>query len=341
MHFRPFVRMAVCQGIAALGFVLFLLFVRWHPTVDEGQKAAAKPAAAFVAALPAAPRSTPVPPSAATSPKAPPAPAAAPAPVPKTPARPDETGATDRFRASTAKVESAPAAPALPAPAARKVAAAETLDASVRDKPLGYLNQFKDMTDFHTFLDKLPREQDRNARTMSLIRVEGLPATVADLRRLLQSYRIEPFLFNPARFNYLITQDCRLLKDPQSIQTHVAQFGRYLRGETGNIAYRELRREFIAQARAQREIAAAITDPSEFDRMELGLASAELTRFFRKLESDTAAQLSEVTGKPVAVNDISRIDCRFRNVNGAMVLVPFQAWIGTDPGRGAISVSRG
>jgi hypothetical protein len=246
----------------------------------------------------------------------------------------------ERFRPAAQRTDDADATAELPPATSGRPHDIRHIPAPPRELPLSYLMKFRNMTDFHAFLDTLPSPARDDNRTMSLIRIEGLPQTEPDMRRLFQSYRMEPFLFNPDRFNYLITADGRLLRDPASIGSHIARLGRYLREDRPNAACSAIRNDAVERARRSSAIRDAITDPAEFDRMQLGLGSAHLARFFRKLEDDTARQLTELTGRSVAVEDIARIDCRFRDVNGAMVLVPWSACLGTGAGREPVRIWR-
>jgi len=239
----------------------------------------------------------------------------------------------ERFRPSARRIEDASTTPKFPPAVKGRKRRGDTVIANPRPLPLSYLMKFRNMDEFHAFLDKLPDVRDDESRTMSLIRIEGLPSAVPEMRRLFESYRMEPFLFNPKRFNYLITADLKLLKERAAIRDYISAVGRYLREDEPNGAYLAIRDDIVGRARRKAPIVRAISDPTEFDRMHLGLASAYLTRFLRRLEADTARQLTELTGKSVKVGDIARIDCRFKDVNGVMVLVPWKAWLGSGPHR--------
>jgi hypothetical protein len=327
MRSHPWARTLFSQAVAMTGFVAFLLMMyAFTPPAPVPSEPGGAPVSAAVFLLKAddvtEPEASEQKPAKPTSPP--------PQPKPREP---------ERFRPARQRAETSRTAPPLPTAAPRPQKTAETLPVPPRDLPLSYLMQFADMAEFHAFLDQLP-ERDAPDRTMSLIRIEGLPQTVPAMRRLFESYRMQPFLFNPAKFNYLITADNRLLSEQDAIQHYVAQVGRYLREDPPNGASSAIRAEAIARARNDHAIRQALSDDTEFDRMQLGLASPHLGRFFQRLEDDTARQLAELTGTPVAVRDIARIDCRFREVNGSMVLVPWQAWLGNQPDRNPIAIWR-
>ncbi len=326
MRFHPGLRTGICQIIALAGFLVFLGIMRSQvPQVESSEHEVSKDTspALFVSLLKDPPEE------------------AKPAPADKPPVEPDRAEPPrrpERFRPSVVRMEEEPTAVRMPPAAARPRSSATEVAVPPRDLPLSYLMKFQSMAEFHSFLEELPQSSEPGARTMSLIRIEGLPETVAKMRRLFESYRLEPFLFNPDRFNYIITSDLRLLRDPAAIRTYVSTVGRYLHEREPSAAYGLIRSEFVNRARRGDTIRQAITDEGEFDRMELGLASLHLSRFFRKLEQDTARQVSELTGRAVAVRDIARIDCRFKDVSGVMVLVPWRAYLGSDPGRSPISI---
>jgi hypothetical protein len=221
--------------------------------------------------------------------------------------------------------------PDLPEETRGRPAERATVTVPPRDLPLSYLMKFRGMEDFHSFLDDLP-PQSGDGRTMSLIRIEGLPRTEVRMRKLFESYRMRPFLFNPDRFNYLITSDLRLLRDKRAIQDYIVRMGRYLRQNGENRAYERVKAEFVNRARSEKAIRQTLAGAGEFTRMQLGLASPHLTAFLRRLEEDTLRQVSELTGRALSIKDIARIDCRFREVNGALVLVPWQAYLGSSEG---------
>ena len=324
MRFRPVLRTGACQALAMGAFVFFLsLMGARRPAELLPDSAKVQKAAVFV--------------SMAAAKHAKPEPSKDP-PRPPEAVMQHEPQEPERFRPSALKHKASPTAPKLPKARPRPTAGRQKVAAPPRDLPLSYLMKFQSMDEFHAFLDNLPTEDESSRRTMSLIRIEGLPGTVTDLRRLFKSYRMEPFLFNPRRFNYLITSDLRVIHNPERIRSHVARVGRYLRGDGRNIAYDEVRRDLVKAARAKKRVTKVLTDASEFDRMELGLASPALARFFRKLEDDTARQLGKLLGRPVDVRDIARIDCRFKDVSGVMVLVPWKAYLGTQPERGGIAI---
>jgi len=244
----------------------------------------------------------------------------------------------ERFRPASAKAEGNPTTAPLPPATPGRQDRGERVAAAPEDLPLSYLMKFHDMQAFHAFLEGLSDASP--ARPMSPIRIENLPGSVPEMQRLFESYRMEPFLFNPGRFNYLITGGFKLLRDKAAIDAYIARVGRYLREEQTNAAYAAIRSQMVDRARSREAIRRAISDDAEFDHMVLGLASPYLRRFFRKLEDDTARQVTELTGRPVAVGDIARIDCRFKNVNGVMVLVPWEACLGTGPDRRAVAIWR-
>lgn len=327
MQSRPFTRTFISQAVALAGFIVFLgLMSGFAPRQEPSPNAQAQVASAAVFISLAEDEPKEAEPDASEQPKLDPPPKSA-------PRRPE------RFRPATQQVDESSAVRELPAATPRALAAAESVATPPRDLPLSYLMKFRSMSEFHAFLDKLP-DDDAGDRAMSLIRIEGLPRTVSEMRRLFQSYRMASFLFNPERFNYLITADQKLLRDRDAINAYIASVGRYLREDEPNAAYAAIRNEIINRIRSDEVIRKAITDEAEFARMKLGLASPHLSRFFRKLEDDTARQLSELTGRPVAVGDIARIDCRFKDVNGVMVLVPWRAYLGTGPERGPVTIWR-
>ena len=324
MAYRPLPRIALCQTVAFLGFVVFLVLMAGaRPARAPAEPSAdgATSAAVFLSRTG----------DDAEPPEDAPDERQHPEPEQKQPRRPE------RFQPSASPVEDASTRTELPPAAAGRPKDAERVPVPPRDLPLSYLMKFQNLRDFHAFLEALPDPPD-DAPAMSLIRIEGLPRSIGLMRRLFESYRMEPFLFNPDRFSYVITGDRRLLRDPAAVRSYVASVGRYLREAEPNAAYAAIRDECIRRARADPAIRRAITSPAEFDRMVLGLASMHLARFFRRLERDTAQQLGELTGKPVAVADIARIDCRFRSVNGVMVLVPWRAYLGTGADRAPLRI---
>jgi len=328
MRFHPFVRTVLCQGIALIAFLAFLTAMDRHAPDPSGQVsrlAQAAGAAVFVSLAddqrkpePDAPEQTAVARDAAA----------------------DARRKPERFRPSAQAVDGDPTRGELPALLPDRDFGAETVAVPPRDLPLSYLMKFRNMAEFHAFLDDLP-DVGADESTMSLVRVEGLPRTAAELRRLFASYRMEPFLFNPQRFNYLVTSHLDLLTDQSAIRDYVASVGRYMKEDGPNPAYAAIRDEFVSRARTESAIQRTITDEGEYRRMQLGLASIHLSRFLRRLEEDTARQLTELTGRPISVRDIARVDCRFRDVNGAMVLVPWRAYLGSDPSRRPIAIWEG
>lgn len=311
MRFHPFMRTVLCQGLALGAFVLFLgLMTAYAPAPGEPRHAAAAVPAGVFAAVARNEHSPDVPKIDEE--------------VPETQAEP-EPRRPERFRPSSDPAVEQPARAALPAPSPGRPPGRERIPVQ-SDLPLSYLMKFPSIEAFHTFLGSLP--EDRDAPTMARIRIEGLPESPAALRRLLRSYHMEPFLFNPDRFNYIVTSDLKILHDERSIANYVSTVGRYLEGEGANAAYASLRDDMARRVEDSPDVAATLGDRAEFASMRLGLASPHLTRFLRRLEQDTARQLTELTGGPIAVRDLSRIDCRFREVNGVMVLVPWRAWIG-------------
>lgn len=317
MKFRPFARVATSQFIAIGAFLLFLKIISGVSLRQAAKKMDRKKAEAL---LFVSMRSNDKPDKRPTQGQAPRA-----EPIKeKAPRKPQ------RFRPSATRSKSKRTPPELPPAVPSRPSSLELVHIPQRELPLSYLMKFKSLEEFHSFLDKLP-EQKTHPETMSLIRIEGLPRTIEEMKRLFESYDMKPFLFNPYRFNYIITSELKLLCDRSSIADYIVRVGRYLTEERPNQAYSAIRQEMIKHARANKAITERITEPEEFERMLLGLASANLNKFFRRLERDTARQLSELLGKTIRLRDISRIDCRFRNVNGAMVLVPWQAYLGDDP----------
>jgi hypothetical protein len=244
----------------------------------------------------------------------------------------------ERFRPASTESEASRTRVDLPDAVAGRAAAGPAIPVPPRDLPLSYLMEFQSVSEFHAFLEELPEPADADSPKMSLIRIEGLPRTLHELRGLFESYWMEPFLFNPDRFNYLITADMELIRDRDAITNYISSVGRYLREDGGNAAYAAMRREYVDRARGISTIGEALGGQDEFGRMQLGLASPHLTRFLRRLEHDTAEQVSQLTGRTVAVGDIARIECGFREVNGAMVLVPQRAWLGVGPDKGPINI---
>lgn len=326
MHFHPFTRTVVCQAIALAGFVGFLHVLQgFAPTGAASAPSVSEQASAalFASVVKQEEKKAPL--------EQPPEP------------EPEELSQSEprrpqRFRPSSVATDGRPTSAELPPAARGRPAVADEIPAQPKELPLSYLMKFRSIEEFHAFLDELPEVPDDGSATMSLIRIEGLPTTVPEMRRLFESYRMRPLLHNPKNFSYLITHDMKLLRDPESIQSYIASVGRYLRQDDRNGAYLALRDEWVTRARNEIEIFRAFRDPTEFERMELGLASPHLTRFFRKLEQDTARQLTELTGRPVAVRDLARIDCRFKIVNGVLVLVPWEAQIGTGPAGSSIRI---
>jgi len=299
MHFRPFLRTGLCQAVAMAAFLMFLAFMQAHrpfALTRPGAAAVNPKASVFVSFA-----QEPLPPERKPSdtPSA--------EPDVQRPPRPPE-----RFRPSSSRASEASETIQLPPGSARRPGSGETVRVPPEELPLSYLMKFQSMEEFHSFLDKLPEEQDADAPAMSLIRIEGLPQTVSGMTALFESYRMHPFLFNPDRFNYLITSDLRLLTGKEAIERYVSAVGRYLREDEPNSAYAAIRDGLVERARRSAAIRKVITEETEFDRMQLGLASAYLTRFFRRLERDTARQVGELTGKRVEVRDLARIDCRAR-----------------------------
>lgn len=316
-QFHPRLRMVLCQTLAMIGFLVFLGLMQSRRPVDQKHRSDGPPegsAAIFVGATRGteeedeekqkAEEKKPV------------------REAEKKPRRPE------RFRPSSRSNDAPTRGPEFPPEAAGRPEGRKAVKAPPRDLPLSYLMKFNGMEDFHSFLDDLPETQD-DARTMSLIRIEGLPRSEDRMRKLFESYRMQPFLFNPDRFNYLITGDMRLLKDKRAIDSYIARVGRYLRQQGENAAYDRVKEKFVEKARSNEGVRRTLAAAGEFERMHLGLASPHLTAFLRRLERDTVRQVSELTGRDVSVRDIARIDCRFREVNGALVLVPRQAHLGT------------
>ncbi len=326
MRLRSFSRTLFSQIIALTGCVIFLVLM-WAnvpslPRTESDDGYISHTADVFLAREPEQ-----------TKPEAVPEEEPQPAPVEseRTPSRPE------RFRPAAKDAPERPTDLDVPPAAARTDRDTEVVPSPRRELPLSYLMNFEDINEFHSFLEKLPDDLDPD-RTMSIIRIKGLPRTVSALRSLFESYHMEPFLFNPDRFNYLITDDGRLMRDRSTIRNYIAEVGRYLHEEGSNAAYDAIRNQAISAARADGTIRDAITDEAEFDRMQLGLASAHLGRFLRQLERDTARQVSELAGREIGAEDIARIDCRFEDVNGAMVLVPRTAWLGTQSGGESIQL---
>jgi hypothetical protein len=319
-------RTLLCQGIAMIGFLIFLGLLSFAPPTDSSGGSVAPGAGVLFGG-----KTRKETESSAKSPQDETPPESSRAKAPRRP---------ERFRPSAGSNETATRGGPLPA-ATREPADAPQISLPPEDLPLSYLARFRSMEDFHSFLDELPDRREDDASTMSLVRIEGLPRSEEGLRRLFESYRMEPFLFNPDRFNYLITSGGELLRSKKAIQSYIARVGRYVREDEPNAAYEGIRRRMIARARGRQSITSAITEPGEFERMELGVASRHFGRYCRRLERDTARQLTELTGNDVKVKDIARIDCRFRQVGGAMVLVPWKAYLGTRRPHGPIRIWRG
>jgi len=309
MRFHSFTRTAICQGVALVAFLAFLrLMAAYAPARGEVRHAAVVPAGVFAAVA-----------RSGHSPNV----SEADENVPETQTESDPRR-PERFRPASDLAEQEPSRADLPVPLPGRPPGRERITVQ-GDLPLSYLMKFRGIEEFHTFLESLTEDPD--APTMARIRIEGLPESRAALLRLLRSYRMEPFLFNPDRFNYIVTSDLQILRDERSIANYVSTVGRYLQEDGPNPAYAALRDDMARRAEGSLDVVAVLGDRTEFARMKLGLASPHLSRFLRRLERDTARQLTELTGRPVAVSDIARIDCRFREVNGAMVLVPWKAWL--------------
>ncbi len=305
MRFRPVLRTALAQGLALAGFIVawaWLAPAVPTPRVEPDDEA-------LLAHSLQSPDRPPEVSDKSTDTEA----------TVTEPARPE------RFRPSATPADESTAAD-LPSPVGGRSHVNKTVTVPAEPLPLSYLMHFKSLDEFHGFLDNLPPAGDDP--TMSLVHIDGLPGTVEDLRRLFASYRMDPFLFNPEKFNYVVTSDGSLLDDRKAIARFIAAVGRYLHNDRPGPAWQSLRDEMVEDLRSRRGIVRRFGSGDEFDYMKLALASPSMNRFFARLETDTASQITRLLGRTVRRQDIARIDCRFRRVGESMVLVPWTAHLG-------------
>lgn len=327
MQFHPVLRTAFWQGLAMVGFGVFLSLLHWEGSAVQARAGSSKPHPAAAAFVGAARQQEPPPPEDRNN-----RPENAERKAEEKPRQPE------RFRPSSQENERAETVPEQPPAAGGRPRDVEQVSVPPRDLPLSYLMKFKGMQDFHSFLDDVQDRIDPDARTMSLVRIEGLPDSVDELQRLFESYRMDPFLYNPDRFNYLVTGELELLRNRQAIQDYISRVGRFIREDESNPAYRAIKRRFVDRARQNSGIRKALGGDAEFGNMELGLASRQLTAFLHRLEKDTVRQVSELLGRSLSVEDMARIDCRFENVRGAVVLVPWRAYVATGDRRRPVDI---
>jgi len=327
MRFHPRARTAFCQLLALAGFVFFVAILPHSPPQESepDRKQSASGAAALVGA--SMQKKKPQPEEETTRKE----------PQETTEKARRKPRSPEQFRPTTRRSEDSSTLPEQPMATTGRPEDRQEIALPPKDLPLSYLTKFQNMEDFHSFLDEVQAEVDPEARTMSLIRIEGLPRSTEKLRRLMESYHMRPFLFNPGRFNYLIKEDLELLKSQSAIKGYIARVGRYIRADGANRAYEEIKSGFVEKALNQEDLR-EILGAGEFQDMELGLASPQLTAFLHRVEKDTVRQVSELTGRPVSREEIARIDCRYKTVNGAVVLVPWRAYLGTGSARNPIDI---